>query len=234
MVNKISNGLLLFLLLIGNEATAQKKVSVGVGASVSAKTNYLIHNPTPVSPFFKVGLVGILHISGTRETNLGMNLNLGAEVDKVKYEAYRFGSDFGYIKIDRYWFVLNPELIFPTSLQQLKLSIGIGINYLVSSVPTVGQGGNGNSSTNIYDYTVNFSTLDSITTAGSNAIIPLITAGAIYQLNGHTSIKISLCQHLLDNFNKKTSVPYKLSLEDKSLNINYTPLYLTVGFEYLF
>jgi len=220
--------------------SAHNKVSFGAGFSYGLKTNKLAHPKSTIALPSKIALFGSMKVEGDEYSQMGFVLNAGFALDNIQFKLYHFQADketdFGAMQLNRFSFLLNPEVMFKTRLSKLQLLAGVGLDINFASTASEGSGSTsrGGANGNNYYLTLDLDTLEQLIKTRTRNILPFVNMGVVYQLLPQCTLKLSINQQLMNLFERKTLLHYQVNQVPQTTTLNYTPLTLSICAAYYF
>lgn len=220
--------------------SAHNKVSFGAGFSYGLKTNKLAHPKSTIALPSKFAVSGAVKIEGDEYSQMGFVLNAGFALDNIQFKLYHFQADketdFGAMQLNRFSFLLYPEVMFKTRLSKLQLLAGVGLDLNIASTPYEGSGSTsrGGANGNNYHLTLDSDTLEQLIKTRTHNILPFANIGIVYQLLPQCTFKLSIYQQLMNLFERQTLLHYQVNQVPQTTTLNYTPLTLSISATYYF
>ncbi len=195
------------------------KVHWGITALPAAKLPFLPADNHVYSIWGNVGLGIAAVVEGEEENTMSLSLKAGFGLDFTRYKI-PVARTFA---VDRGSFFFNPEVLFPTGKERLKIAAGFGVEF------------NG--------YFLAQMAIDSgsITQEEARKIedakrkgLAFLSAGLQYDLNNAFVLQVGLKQMLMDVFRGETTISYQGTQGEELAKLNQIPTYLGVGITYFF
>ncbi len=225
MLKRIAPFLIIGLLLLPAVVSAQDRDRFQYGVTVLSglKHGFTEHPASKYSPLYNIGTYATARINGADEGAFSWQQHLGGMYDRISYKV----QSGDYIEAELYRFLLEPEVLLPTRNDKLQLSVSIGAYYtfFTGAISRSGTASSGN----FYSDVDSFGTL---LETGSNALIPFVSAGLVYQPNSRCQVGCKIRQLLRNHFEDGLTATYYINHDPHTLALSYQPTFLELSFTY--
>jgi hypothetical protein len=209
-----------FILFASKKGAAQDaKVHWGLSVPIGLKFQLLPAGGNAYSSWGNAALCLTTVIEGEEESALSILNKVGFSLDFTRYTT----PDLGALIIDRGNFFFNPEILFPTRSERLKISVGIGIEW------------NGYFLAQTEDNGVEYeSNLAIEMDEKRRKILPFFSAGLFYNLKNNFYVQLFVRQIMLGYFTNNAKIFFNSQATEPTLILNDKPTVAGIGITYFF
>jgi hypothetical protein len=208
------------LLFVGKKCLAQNsKIHWGLCAPIGMKIQLLPAGSSKYNAWGNTALCLTTIIEGEEEHALSILNKAGFSLDFTRYAT----TDRGALIVDRGNFFFNPEILFPTKLERLKISAGIGIEwngYFLAQTEGNGVENENNMVAEIMEK--------------RRKILPFFSAGLFYNLKNNFYLQLFVRQIMLGYFTEKAKIYFNSLDTEPMLILNDKPTVAGIGISYFF
>jgi hypothetical protein len=208
------------VLFVSKNASAQdSKIYWGLWAPIGMKLQLLPAGSSKYNAWGNTALCLTTIIEGEEERALSILNKAGFSLDFTRYAT----TDRGALVMDRGNFFFNPEILFPTRLERLKISAGIGIEWTgYFLAQTEGNG------------VENENNLVAEIMEKRREILPFFSVGLFYNLKNNFYLQLFVRQMMLEYFTEKTKIYFNSQATEPMLILNDKPTVAGIGISYFF
>jgi hypothetical protein len=197
----------------------ESKIHWGLTVPVGAKFQLLPVGSSKYNLWGNTAICLATVIEGEEENALSILNKVGFSLDFTRYAT----ADLGALIIDRGNFFFNPEILFPTRSDRLKISAGIGIEW------------NGYFLVQTEDNGVEYgSNLMVEMDEKRRNIVPFFSAGLFYNLKNNFYLQLFVRQMMLGYFTEEAKIYFNNQATEPTLILHDKPTIAGIGISYFF
>jgi hypothetical protein len=210
----------MLLFFVNKKSIAQEpKIHWGLSAPIGLKFQLLPAGSSKYSLWGNAAICLTTVIEGEEENALSILNKVGFSLDLTRYAT----ADLGALIIDRGNFFFNPEILFPTRSDRLKISAGIGIEW------------NGYFLVQTEDDGVEYqSNLMVEMNEKRRKILPFFSAGLFYNLKNNFYLQLFVRQIMLSYFTEEAKIYFNSQATEPTLILHDKPTVAGIGISYFF
>jgi hypothetical protein len=214
------HALLFYCLCAATHCRAQPAaVHWGITAQPAVKLPFLPAGNDVYSIWGNAGLGLAAIIEGEEENALSLSLKAGVSLDFTRYKIPATGTCI----VDRGSIYFNPEVLFPTGKERLKIAAGFGAEFNGYFLAQMSAGG-GN---------ITLEEATKIEDAKRKALA-FLSAGLQYDLKHDFVLQLVFRQMLMDVFRGETTISYAVANGEERAKLNLLPTCFGIGISYFF
>lgn len=208
------------LLSVNKKSIAQEaKIHWGLSIPVGLKFQFLPAGSSKYNLWGNTAICLTTIVEGEEENTLSILNKIGFSLDFTRYATAGLGA----LIIDRGNLFFNPEILFPTRSDRLKISAGIGIEW------------NGYFLVQTEDDGVEYqSNLMVEMNEKRRKILPFFSAGLFYNLKNNFYLQLFVRQMMLGYFTEGAKIYFNSQATEPTLILHDQPTVAGIGISYFF
>lgn len=207
----------IFMLLPAAGIHAQdKKINWGISAPLALKFQLLPSGGSRYGVWGHFALCIVNTIEGSDRQALSFMSKSGFSIDFTHYPTPAEGT----LLMERASFLLNPEIVFPTGRDRLKITAGFGVEWNGYFLAQTASGSRSN--------------LEDELNKNRRKIFPFVTAGVLYNLKYDFCLQVFARQMMAGYFTREALIFFQQQGGEPALILNDKPTFAGFGILYFF
>jgi hypothetical protein len=208
------------MLYANKKGTAQEtKIHWGLSVPIGLKFQLLPPGSSKYNFWGNTAICLTTIIEGEEKNALSILNKVGFSLDFTRYATAGLGA----LIVDRGNLFLNPEILFPTRSERLKISAGIGVEwngYFLAQTEDNGA-----------EYQSN---LIAEMDEKRRSMLPFFSAGLFYNLKNNFCLQLFVRQMMLGYFTEETKIFFNSQATEPTLILNDKPTVAGISISYYF